>query len=971
MKLSINPSPCGYTEDGHGSGGIWRVICAQARWLPLYGVDIVDDVDDADVVAIHAGMVVDTGKPLVQCCHGYYWTGDFTWSPEVWSWNNAVIEASRRAHEIIVPSEWVARPIRRDMRKSPVVIPHGIDGDEFEPPAEHGKYVLWGKPRVDVVSDPAPINELAMLAPDVTFWTTYGRAAQNVTVTGAQPHATFRETLSRAAVWLATARETGDIASREAMAYGVPVLGWNWGGTGELVRHRETGYLARPGDYEDLLDGLRYVLAHRDELGAAAREDVLRRFQWRDLMGQYAAVFRRVLEADVYPVDVSVIIPTYNYARFLPDCLGSVQASRFTGSYEVIVVDDASTDNTPDVLTHFDGLTVIRHTSNQGLCGALNTGQAAARGRYWMNLDADNILEPGAMQALYDAMQARPWVDVGVGYYRILDTERVHGGPVDVHLQLAHQNQVPSTCMMRARSMRRLGGYRKRQRKNEDAELWCRALSAGLRIENVTNQVIFQYRWHGKNKSAMEGGEDEPDGPLSWNFYYPWRVRPEIAPFAMTGTPERGSWAVRSYERPHVAVIIPCGPGHERYLMDALDSVAGQTYPNLECIVANDTGKPLDVAAMGHPWVRVVECGVHNAAIARNTAIAAATAPLIVPLDADDLMYPGTVARYYAAWLENPDNVVYADCDVEDGPGQRHNYDSGPWTWDHIRREAIYQDTVLYPKSWWWAVGGYPVGQYNEMWEDWLFAVMLGILGKGATYLQGKPWGVYRHWTSLASGQSKNDEDSAGYNTPAYKEKYNRLLDWIEKRIPMCRSCGKGKGVTRSDKTPQVLAATNGEDVMVIFEGPQSGAFTVNSLAVPGRKYRVQPGQAFVVPGADWTMRFSRLRDFRRVLPEEMAPAEPAPLPTEPPKPTPVEPLPVPPPVVIEQKPAEPAPLPTAPEPALDTLNLPRAILDKLIEAGFTMSTLRADILAGGAMVKTISGLGKRSLAQIKAALLG
>lgn len=966
MKLYINPSPCDYAEDGHGSGGIWRVVCAQGRWLPEYGIEIVDNPDDADVVNVHAGMVVDTGKPLVQSCHGYYWTGDaMAWGPEAWGWNNAVIEASRRAHRIIVPSEWVAVPIRRDMRCQPVVIPHGIDGDEFEPLAEHGDYVLWAKPRVDVVSDPRPVNELAMLAPDVAFRTTYGRATQNVTVIGAQPHATFRQTLAHAAVYLATARETGDIASREAMAYGVPVLGWDWGGTGELVRHRETGYLARVGDYEDLLDGLRYCLHNRDRLGEAARADVLARFQWRDLMGQYAAVYRDVLAADDYPVDVSVVIPTFNYARFLPECLESVRASQFAGTVEIVVVDDCSTDETPAALSHFDGLNVIRHPENRGLPAALNTGHAAARGRYIVNLDADNTLEPGALQVLYDAMQARPWVDVGTGYYRIMGTDRVHGGPVDPRRQLDHQNQVPSTCIMRARSMRRLGGYRVRQRKNEDAELWCRALSAGLRVENVTTEIVFNYRWHGQNKSALEGGEDEPDGPLSWTFYYPWRVRPEITPFAQTGMPERGSWAVRSYDRPHVAVIIPCGPGHDRYLMDALDSVAGQTFPNLECIVANDTGAPLDVAAMGHPWVRVVECGAHNAAIARNTAIAAAHAPLIVPLDADDMLYPGTVGRYYQAWLDNPDNVVYADCDIEDKPGQRHNYDSGPWTWEHIRREAIYQDTVLYPKSWWRAVGGYPVGQHREMWEDWLFAVMLAILGKGATYIRGKPWGVYRHWTSLASGQSKNDGDSADYNTPAYREKYQHLLDWIAERIPMCRACGKGKGVTVTDKMTLVAAAMTGDDVTVVYEGPQSGSFTVNSLAVMGRKYRVQPGQPFVVPAGDWALRFSRLGDFRQVLDEEMAPEHEA-LPQEPVTVAPVEPLPVPPPVVAEQPKPEPKP-----EPALDTLDLPATILGKLAAAGFTVAELRSDVLAGGAKVRAIPGLGKASLARIKEAILG
>ena len=77
VKLFIKPHPSNFAEDGRGSGGIWRVINAQARHLPSYGWEIVDTIEDADVINIHAGMVVDTNKPIVVSNHGLYWTGDF------------------------------------------------------------------------------------------------------------------------------------------------------------------------------------------------------------------------------------------------------------------------------------------------------------------------------------------------------------------------------------------------------------------------------------------------------------------------------------------------------------------------------------------------------------------------------------------------------------------------------------------------------------------------------------------------------------------------------------------------------------------------------------------------------------------------------------------------------------------------------------------------------------------------------
>ena len=104
MKVFISPHPDEYREDGRGSGGIWRVINAQGRWLPTYGIEVVGSEAEADVVMIHAGSLVDTGKPIVTTNHGLYWTDDFEWADAYWQYNGAVIEALRRAHKVIVPS---------------------------------------------------------------------------------------------------------------------------------------------------------------------------------------------------------------------------------------------------------------------------------------------------------------------------------------------------------------------------------------------------------------------------------------------------------------------------------------------------------------------------------------------------------------------------------------------------------------------------------------------------------------------------------------------------------------------------------------------------------------------------------------------------------------------------------------------------------------------------------------------------
>jgi GT2 family glycosyltransferase len=129
----------------------------------------------------------------------------------------------------------------------------------------------------------------------------------------------------------------------------------------------------------------------------------------------------------------SVIIPTYNRARFLPRALRSALASGLE-SFEVLVVDDGSRDGTREVVAPFlDRVRYIRR-ENGGLPAARNTGIAESRGRYLAFLDDDDEYIPGAHQRMVEALDARP--DVGVVFADVLvndfqDTfERGHRRPV-------------------------------------------------------------------------------------------------------------------------------------------------------------------------------------------------------------------------------------------------------------------------------------------------------------------------------------------------------------------------------------------------------------------------------------------------------------------------------------------------------------------------------------------------------------
>src|SRR4051794_13197703 len=107
---------------------------------------------------------------------------------------------------------------------------------------------------------------------------------------------------------------------------------------------------------------------------------------------------------------VSVVVPTYNQPRLLSETLDGVLAQTFA-DFEVVVVDDGSTDDTPAVLARYagrDGRVRVVRQPNAGIGAARNRGLDEARGRYVAPLDHDDLWMPGKLAAQVAFMQAHP-----------------------------------------------------------------------------------------------------------------------------------------------------------------------------------------------------------------------------------------------------------------------------------------------------------------------------------------------------------------------------------------------------------------------------------------------------------------------------------------------------------------------------------------------------------------------------------
>lgn len=858
------------------TSGIDQVVIHYAKHLPNFDIELVDESsDNFDLLAVHiASPTYEVSVPIVQILHGLHWTADY--AAPLWEYkvNSGVIETLRHAKEVTVPSSWVAEPLMRDMRFVPHIIPHGVDVDEWTHAEESQGYILWNKNRLDPnICNPVPVMELSRRFQDIQFVTTFipshTTAAQNVRVIGKVPHYEMKHIIQRSSVYLASVKETGGIGILEAMASSMPVVGFRHGAITDFVEHGVCGFLAEPGNYDELAEGLVYCLNNQHVLGSNARE-IARLFTWESACEKLRGVFDLAMQIE--PPTVSIVIPVYNKTEEqIERAIGSAVQQIYAHITSIIVIDDGSEQlqhsarAVDKFIAEFPGIRRISQ-SNQGVAKARNRGIAETRSKYIVCLDADDALEPEFVERCVKALEEDRSLGIaytGLRYIKPDGETGISQWPEQFNYdqQLRRRNQIPTACVFRREMWERTGGYNPKYSPggagSEDAELWLRAGSIGYGARKVTDKPLFIYSW----QSGQVSG-DPHYHEIDWTELMPWAGKDgdEQHPFASVATPKRWSHPVRQYDEPTISVIIPVGPGHEESVKNALDSLEHQTMRKWEVIVVWDFDA-LDKEYFdylysfyrAYPYTRIwCDTKTHGAGFARNRGVEMARAPFIVFLDADDALYPQCLERMLEEWNESS-AIIYTDyvgkafvesredlskmdpvlqkrlyhydertqeavighksADYACEKAQRQPEGERPFMWSLI--------TALIPKAWHYEIGGFD--EEMPSWEDADYHWRMAKAGKCYIRIPEELM-VYQFHT--------------GHRRERGRQGYQNLLDYLRKKhkelsVMPCRGCGgsrraPNRATHQPTQAKQVVAAMSDDSfIMCSYIHPNVGSHRV------------------------------------------------------------------------------------------------------------------------------------------------
>lgn len=221
---------------------------------------------------------------------------------------------------------------------------------------------------------------------------------------------------------------------------------------------------------------------------------------------------------------ISVVMSAYNAERYISEAIDSVLAQTFR-DFELIIIDDASTDNTVQEIKKYSDKRVIfiMNSRNVGVSSVRNVGLRSARGKYIAILDADDISLPTRFEIQYRFLEENPNIYlVGTGAVNMNENgnETTVFNPLITPEKLAvalrKQNCFCHSTIMFRREPQIL--YREKMKYCEDYDLFLQALSLGQRLQNIPDRLL-KYRVYASSISMSKRGYQFLSAMKTREFY--------------------------------------------------------------------------------------------------------------------------------------------------------------------------------------------------------------------------------------------------------------------------------------------------------------------------------------------------------------------------------------------------------------------------------------------------------------------
>lgn len=388
---------------------------------------------------------------------------------------------------------------------------------------------------------------------------------------------------------------------------------------------------------------------------------------------------------------ISVIMSEYNTPPdYLRASIESILSQTFK-DIEIIIVDDCGKNDLDSITEEYKDkrIRVIKNNKNIGLVESLNKAIAVSKADILARMDTDDVADENRLEEQYNFMinhEEYSVVGTLANEFSKNSTTGVLGKPGEKTAKsLAYGDSIihPSV-MMRKKDIQSIGGY-KNYKRAEDLSLWFELVMKGFRLF-VIDRVLLNYRVneedYSKRKFKTRGGEIKArlhyyhltKAPVLAYLVIIKSIVSSILPTRIVAFFRRKIILKpgRENERPLVSVIIPVY-NCEEYIGECIDSVAEQTYDNIEIIVVNDGSKDESeniIEDKKKRYRNILYYKQRNKGVsaARNLGIKKARGEYITFVDGDDL-----VGKYLVECLVNQITCTHPGCIIVSKPTQKIN----------------------------------------------------------------------------------------------------------------------------------------------------------------------------------------------------------------------------------------------------------------------------------------------------------